>query len=387
LKNGYSKEYAERIFRQLEGFGSYGFPESHAVSFAHLVYISAWIKCYYPDVFTCGLLNSLPMGFYAPAQIITDAKKHDVQTKPVDINHSFWDNTLEVADPAYCGEKINKYHALRIGFRHIKGICKEDIELLVSSRKEKYASINEILDAGVSINTLELLADADAFRSICLDRCEALWEITSLSDSPIGLFKGQSSESINEDKTQLPKMLESEHVVYDFASTSFSLKAHPLSFIREKLKALHVITLQELKNCQNGDIVRIAGNPFVKQRPGTAKGVCFISLEDEFTIANLVVFPDKFFDHRKEILPAQVLMAVGKVQIEDNVMHVIVEHCENWSGLLKGLTQTNNENISIVAHSPRDENDGFPLPSQIKVTQKRKKVIQEELFSDSRDFK
>jgi error-prone DNA polymerase len=378
LKNGYSPEYAERIFKQLEGFGSYGFPESHAVSFANLVYVSAWLKCYYPDVFTCGLLNSLPMGFYAPAQIITDAGKHDVETRPIDINHSFWDNTLE--------EKVNKYYALRIGFRHIKGIRKEDMELLISLRKKKYETINQVLNAGISINTLELLADADAFRSIGLDRREALWEITSLRDCPIGLFKGQLSESINEEETLLPKMWDSEHVVYDYAATSFSLKAHPLSFIREKLNALHVITLQELKNCKKGDIVRLAGNPFVKQRPGTAKGMCFISLEDEFTIANLAVYPNTFETYTKEILQSQILMIVGAVQLEEGVMTVLVHHCENWSGLLKGLTPANNENIFILARSPRDENDGFPLPSQTRVTQKRKKVVQEELFS-SRNFK
>jgi len=379
LKNGYSKEYAEKIFKQLEGFGSYGFPESHAVSFAHLVYISAWVKCYYPDVFTCGLLNSLPMGFYAPAQIVTDARKHGVEPRSIDINYSFWDNILE--------EKVNKYHALRIGFRHIKGIHKEQIELLVSSRKKKYESINEILDAGVLISTLELLADADAFRSIGLDRREALWEITSLCDNPIGLFKGQKSESVNEDKTALPKMSDSEHVVYDYAVTSFSLKAHPLSFIREKLKALHVITLQELKSCKKGDIVKLAGNPFIKQRPGTAKGMCFITMEDEFTVANLAVYPNTFKAYTKEILQSQVLMVVGEVQLEEGVMTVLVHHCENWTGLLKGLTPSNNENISILARSPRDENDGFPLPSQTKATQKRKKVVQEELFPDGRNFK
>lgn len=329
--------------------------------------------------FTCALLNSLPMGFYAPAQIVTDARKHNVETRPVDINYSYWDNTLE--------DKVNKYHALRIGFRQIKGIHEEQIKVLVSSRKKMYKNINEILDTGVSINTLELLADADAFRSIGLDRREALWEITSLRDSPIGLFKGQVSETINEDKTLLPKMSESEHVVYDYASTSFSLKAHPMSFIRERLNALHVITLQDLKNCKDGDIVRIAGNAFIKQRPGTAKGMCFISMEDEFTIANLAVYPTIFQRYTKEILHSQVLMIVGKVQVEEGVMCVLVQHCENWSGLLKNLTPRNNENVSVVARSPRDENDGFPMPSQTIVTQKRKKVTQGELFTESRDFK
>jgi error-prone DNA polymerase len=185
LKNGYTQAYAERIFKQLEGFGSYGFPESHAASFALLVYVSAWVKCYYPDVFACALLNSQPMGFYAPAQIVIDAKKHDVEIRPIDINYSLWDNTLE--------EKVNKYCALRLGFRQIKGMREEDMQVLVSARKKMFSSINEIADAGVSLAAMEKLADADAFRSLGLDRRSALWEITAMRDSPVGLFKGQPS--------------------------------------------------------------------------------------------------------------------------------------------------------------------------------------------------
>jgi len=187
MKKGYSREYAERIFKQLEGFGSYGFPESHAAAFANLVYVSAWIKCHYPDVFACGLLNSQPMGFYAPAQIVRDATNHGVQFTPVDINCSYWDNTLE--------EKVNKYYAVRLGFRQIKGVKSKDIEKLVHARKKPFTSINELYDAGLSFLALERLADADAFSSIGLDRRRALWEVTALHDNPLGLFKGQPSDS------------------------------------------------------------------------------------------------------------------------------------------------------------------------------------------------
>src|SRR5258705_5366920 len=250
MGNGYSPEYAQRVFRQLEGFGSYGFPESHAASFALLVYVSSWIKCYYPEVFACALLNSQPMGFYQPAQIVSDAKNHGVEVRHVDINYSTWDNKLE--------EKLGKYFALRLGFRQVKGIREEDIQLLVSSRKTSFTSINSLRDIGLSQATLEKLADADAFRSIGLDRREALWE-ASTKDRPIALFAGQQSEDAKHESVSLPIMSESEHVVQDYASISLSLKAHPISFVREKLQQLHVLSTKELATAKNGHLVKVAG--------------------------------------------------------------------------------------------------------------------------------
>ena len=272
LKNGYTEEYAQRVFKQLEGFGSYGFPESHAASFALLVYVSAWIKCYCPDVFAAGLLNSQPMGFYAPAQIVSDARKLGVEVRPIDVNYSLWDNILE--------EKANNYCALRLGFRQIKGMRKEDMEVLTSARKKMSTTIDEVLNSGVSLVALEKLADADAFRTLGLDRRKALWEITSLRDNAIGLFKGQPSESITEKQESLPEMSLSEHVVHDYGTTSLSLKAHPVSFVREKLKMLHVIPTKDLINGNDGDIIRVAGLVLVRQRPGTAAGICFMTIED-----------------------------------------------------------------------------------------------------------
>jgi error-prone DNA polymerase len=379
LKNGYTQEYAQRVFKQLEGFGSYGFPESHAASFALLVYVSAWIKCYYPDVFACGLLNSQPMGFYAPAQIVSDAKQHGVEVRPIDVNYSLWDNNLE--------EKENKYCALRLGFRQIKGMREEDIQVLVSARKKMFVTINEILDAGVSLVALEKLVDADAFRSLGLDRRKALWEITALRDSPVGLFKGQASESTTEKNVSLPEMSLSEHVVHDYVATSFSLKAHPVSFVREKLKMFNVISTKELVTGNDGDIIKVAGLVLVRQRPGTAGGICFITIEDETGTSNLVVFRNLFENiYRKEILQSKLLMVEGKLQKEGEVIHVIVQHCEDWSKLLRNLTSTQKENIPILTLSPRDENNGFPFETENKKKQVRQRA-QEELFPEARNFR
>ena len=197
-KNGYSEEYAQRVFKQLEGFGSYGFPESHAASFALLVYVSSWLKCYYPDVFACALLNSMPMGFYQPAQIISDAQKHGVDVRPVDVNYSNWDNTLE--------EKSGNYFIIRLGFRQIKGMREEDINILMANRKERYNSIITLRDAGISQTVLEKLADADAFRSMGMDRRQALWEISTRDDRPIAMFSGQPSAHKSEEAISLPLM-------------------------------------------------------------------------------------------------------------------------------------------------------------------------------------
>jgi len=379
LEKGYKQEYAERIFKQLEGFGSYGFPESHAASFALLVYVSSWIKCHYPDVFACGLLNSQPMGFYAPAQLVSDAQKHGVEVRPVDVNFSYWDNTLE--------EKANQYHALRLGFRQVKGMRAENMEMLLAARKQPFTRITQLADAGVSIKTLELLADADAFRSLNIDRRQALWEISALADIPAGAFKGQPSESNTETGVALPQMSLSEHVVEDYGATALSLKAHPVSFVREKLELLHVIPTKDLLTRKDGDIIKVAGLVLIRQRPGTAGGVCFITIEDETGVANLVVFRNLFENtYRKEILQSKLLMVQGKLQKEGEVIHVIVRHCEDWSKLLRTLTAAQQENIPVQTLSPRDEKDGFPFNGENKRTQVRK-TVEEDVFPKGRNFK
>ena len=343
MKNGYTREYALRVFKQLEGFGSYGFPESHAVSFALLVYVSAWIKCYYPDVFAGAILNSLPMGFYQPAQLVIDARNHGVEFRPVDVNHSEWDYALE--------EKKGKYCIVRMGFRQVGGLREEDMLLLIAGRTEPYRHIHRLLDAGVPPTALEKLADADAFVSMGLDRRRALWEVSALADRPIGLFNGQPSESDTEEGVSLPAMTLSEHVVHDYATTSLSLKAHPISFVRENLRQLGNISAYDLRGRRNGDFVKVAGLVLVRQRPGTASGICFITLEDETGTFNLVVWRTLFDQYRKEILSAKLLMVEGHLQVEKEVVHVIVKRCHNLSRLLGRLTPTPGE--ALPAHEQK----------------------------------
>jgi len=345
MQRGYTHEYALRVFKQLEGFGSYGFPESHAASFALLVYVSAWIKCYYPDVFACALLNSMPMGFYQPAQIVSDAQKHGVEVREVDINYSEWHNKLEPPNPlkGALGTSLTKGNALRLGFRQVKGLREDDIQLLLATRTENYSSVNELRDIGLPDSTLLKLADADAFRSIVLDRREALWEV-STNDRPVVLFKGQSSPDALHENVSLPVMTMPEHVVQDYASLSLSIKGHPISFLREKLKQLHIVSTAELGDLKNGDTVKVAGLVLVRQRPGTAKGVVFITIEDETGTSNLVVFSNIIDQYRREILHSKLMMVEGKLQVEGEVIHVIVEKCFDLSRMLKRLSVGDLEN-------------------------------------------
>lgn len=349
VAKGYEESFAKRVFRQLEGFGAYGFPESHAASFALLVYVSSWIKCYYPDVFATALLNSMPMGFYQPAQIVIDARNHGVTVRPVDINHSFWDNTLE--------EKSGKYHAIRLGFRQVKGLPEEDMQLLLAAREKPFQSVNALLDIGLPMAALEKLADADAFRSIGLDRRRALWEVSALSDSPVGIFEGQPSESANEPQLTLPFLTEAAHVIEDYATTGLSLKAHPVSFVRPQLNSLGVTLTGNLPKMKNGDKIKVAGLITVRQRPGTAKGVLFVTIEDESGFANLVVWEKVFEAYRREIVQARLLMVEGKLQIEGEVIHVITNRCHNLSPLLKNMATNTDPEVALETLSRADEKD------------------------------
>lgn len=334
VANNYTEEFAHRVFRQLEGFGSYGFPESHAASFALLVYVSSWIKCYHPDVFAAALLNSQPMGFYQPAQLIIDARRHGVEVLPVDINHSLWDNTLE-------GEFKIRPHKLRLGFRQVKGLKEENIEKLIQGRHKYYTRVDELADI-LSVFTLERLADADAFRSIGLDRRQALWEVAAIQDRQVALFKGQNLANPQEKQICLPFMTESEHVVQDYATTGLSIKAHPVSFLRKKLDLLHVLPTDKLPLVKNGMPVKVCGLITVRQRPGTAKGVLFVTIEDETGFANLVLWGKMFEKYRREILQAKLLMVTGKIQIEERVIHVVVQRCFNLNSWLLEL-ESNSE--------------------------------------------
>lgn len=376
-KNGYTVEYARRVFRQLEGFGSYGFPESHAASFALLVYVSSWIKCYYPDVFACALLNSMPMGFYQPAQIVIDARKHGVEVRPVDINHSTWDNTLE--------EMSGKFCVLRLGFRQVKGLREDDMQVLQTARvKMMYTSIHQLRDTGIAEAALERLADADAFRSIGLDRRQALWEV-STQDKPLALNTNRKSMESEEEKISLPTMTLPEHVAHDYATTALSIKAHPVSFVREQLKQLHILSASDLATARNGDPVKVAGLILVRQRPGTASGICFITIEDETGCANLVVFANLFDQYRKEILQSKLLMVEGTLQIEGEVIHVIVKRCFNLSKLLRKLVAFKEEDLSLAPLSRADERSS-PVPAKREKMQEQE-IVQGKIFPGGRNFR
>ncbi|MEQ8413631.1 MAG: error-prone DNA polymerase [Imperialibacter sp.] len=372
---GYTKEYAERVFKQLEGFGSYGFPESHAVSFALLVYVSSWLKCYYPDVFACAILNSLPMGFYQPAQLVTDARNHGVKVRPLDINHSEWDYALE--------EKEGKFCALRLGFRQVKGLKEEDIQLLATGREQAYTSVHELRELGLSESALERLADADAFRSIRLDRRQALWEVSTKDHLHKALFSAQQQNE-HEQKVDLPEMQLSEHVIQDYASTSLSIKAHPVSFLREQLKRLGITPNRDLSGAKDRDLVKVAGLVLVRQRPGTASGICFITIEDETGIANLVVFKKLFDKYRKEIIQSKLLMVEGQLQKEGEVIHVIAKRLFNLSGILQQLTARQKQELSL---KPMSRSDETTVPySQIKPAPKQE-VVQGKIFPEGRNFR
>ena len=314
---------------------------------------------------------------HLPAQIVIDAEKHGVVVRPVDVNFSLWDNILE--------EKAGKYCAVRLGFRHVKGLKEEDMQVLVDARVTGYTSINQLSDAGIPQAAIERLTDADAFRSLGLDRREALWEVPALSDKPIGLFTGQPSESKQETQIKLPFMSQSEHVVQDYAATGLSLKAHPVSFVRERLKMLHVTATCDLPALKDGDPIKVAGLITVRQRPGTAKGVLFITIEDETGFANLVVWSNVFETYRKEILQARLFMVEGKVQIEGKVIHVVVKRCFNLTKLLRGLTPAQDESLPILTLSRADERTAA-IPNE-RNTIPEYKIVEYDVFHKGRNFK
>jgi error-prone DNA polymerase len=309
------------------------------------------------------------MGFYQPAQLVQDAKQHGVDVRPIDINYSTWDHQLE--------EQSSKYKALRLGFRQIKGIRVEDIEVLVKNRKQFYKSIDELRTIGLSNKTLERLADADAFRSIGLDRREALWEV-STKDHSQAMFVAQKAPDAIGETISLPQLHLSEHVVQDYATTSLSLKAHPVSFVRSQLEQLHVTATKNLGTLKNGESVKVGGLVLVRQMPGTAKGVWFMTIEDETGCANLVIFPNIELAYRKALLSSRLFMAEGTVQIEGEVVHVIVNAGYDLSKLLRRLTSEGNEDLPLLTLSRADE----------KISMPDKRVVeQKKLFPDARNFR
>lgn len=379
IANGYEADYAHRVFRQLEGFGSYGFPESHAASFALLVYVSAWLKCHYPDVFAAALLNSMPMGFYQPAQIVIDARKHGVTVRPVDVNASYWDNTLE--------EPVGNYRAVRLGFRQVKGLSACDIELLLLARsKQRFSSLNALSDVGVTVSVIERLADADAYQSLGLSRRQGLWEATAIADKCYGLFQGQLPEQKVEQGISLPSVSLGETVIQDYSSLSLSLRAHPVFFLREHLSAMGVAQAATLSGMAQRTPVQVAGLVLVRQRPGTAKGVWFVTLEDETGIVNLVIYKKIAARFRREILQAGLLTASGMVQREGEVIHVIVQRCANLTHLFTDNIHSSTGVQTLNTLSRADEQDADYIVKDQRVLQQQR-LSQGKLFPEGRNFR
>jgi error-prone DNA polymerase len=341
----YPQDFAERIFKQLEGFGSYGFPESHAASFAKIAYASSWMKCHHPDVFCAALLNAQPMGFYAPAQIVRDARQHGVEVRPVDINASRWDCTLEAVE----GSKL---HAVRLGLRMVRGLANKPGATIVAVRGDKaYASIEELQRrSGVAVAALERLADADAFRAaLGLSRREAIWAIRALSDAPLPLFAAAESgaEILPEPAVALRPMTAGREVVEDYAAMGLTLRRHPVAFLRVDLAAQAIVSCAAAVGARDGRWVRTAGLILVRQRPGTSSGVIFITIEDETGVANLVVWPKIYERYRRIVLTARMIAARGRIQREGEVVHLIVEELRDLSELLRSVGE---------------REDGFSLP-------------------------
>jgi error-prone DNA polymerase len=386
IARGYDPEFARSCFEQIKGFGSYGFPESHAASFAQLVYVSSWLKHYHPDAFCCGLLNSQPMGFYAPAQIVGDARKNGVEVREVDVSWSFAQNTLEQGESKYC--------AVRLGFRQIDGFSWKDEDeerlkriqssfrgaplgaspesipqrargpmdsgpapcgasrnddgekdwadrIIAARARRPFTSLEEFArDTGLPKRALILLADADAFRSIGLDRRAALWAVRRLPDDvPLPLFEAAvAREQPDENAKPLPEMPLPEQVVADYQTVRLSLKGHPMEFLREMFRQEKVVACKDVNHNNDRRRVRCAGVVLVRQRPGSAKGVVFMTLEDETGIANIVVWPKVMEQYRKEVMGARLILVEGYIQSSpEQVTHLVAQRMFDRSHDLIGL--------------------------------------------------
>jgi error-prone DNA polymerase len=392
VERGYEAQFAARCFNQIKGFGEYGFPESHAASFAHLVYVSSWLKCHHPAVFACALLNSQPMGFYAPAQIVRDAREHGVEVLAPDVRFSSWDSTLE-------------HGCLRLGLREVDGLKESDVTPILRHSVQAcvFASANtggrdteprfasasttsksgfqiaqhaalrcasgmtKILRLGISLPALEKLAAADCFRSLGLDRRQALWEVKALAKSkPLPLFAfADANEQGTEQSVALPDMPLSEHVVNDYQTIKLSLKAHPMEFLRARLQTERVTDHAALKNVRDGRPVVVAGVVLVRQRPGSAKGVVFLTLEDEFGVCNVVVWPDVLEAHRAIVMGARLMVIRGRVQLEkrSGVIHVVAQSIEDRTHWLAELSEDGTTMKGTLARADEVKKPG-PDPAQ-----------------------
>ncbi len=392
----YDRDFAERCFKQIEGFGSYGFPESHAASFALLVYASAWMKCRYPDVFACALINSQPMGFYAPAQIVRDARDHGVVVREPDINASDWDCGLEAANviPAKAGiqkldsrspaaqgsgmtssfhprhawmaEHIAGNRALRLGFRLVSGLSEEEMRSVVDLRGRGYDSVRDVwLRTGLSTRALELLAGADAFASLGLTRRDALWAVQGLNRAgdkdDLPLLRPLSFRATEPD-ADLPPMPPGEEVIEDYRRLKLSLRAHPVSFVRRDLDAKGIMRNGDLANARQAR-VKVSGLVLVRQRPGTASGVVFMTIEDETGVANVLVWPKLFEKLRATVIGARFVAVTGKYQNESGVIHIVAERIDDLTPLLTKISRASGD-IDTLARADEIRRPQHPREKQ-----------------------
>ncbi len=353
VARGYTEEFARKTFTQLEGFGSYGFPESHAASFALIAYASSWLKCWHPDVFCAALLNAQPMGFYEPSSIVRDARDHGVEVRPVDINRSRWDCTLEPTD-------ADGRFAVRLGFRLVSGFRDTEAAALVSGRNA--LPFSDVEDAwrrsGVQVSSLVRLAEADGFSgSIGLARRDALWAIKALRDNPLPLFVASEDRppvpEVNEVAVRLKAMTAGHEVVEDYAHVGLTLRAHPVSFLRSELQAVKVLTCADANAYPDRRRMKVAGLVLVRQRPGSAKGVMFITIEDETGVSNLVIWPSVYEKNRRIIHAAHMLLVEAKVQREGLVVHLVVETLTDLSDRLAAISE--DETPFPLPHGRGDE--------------------------------
>jgi error-prone DNA polymerase len=327
LAKGYTCDFAERTFKQIEGFGSYGFPESHAASFAKIAYASSWMKCHHPDVFCAALLNAQPMGFYAPAQIVRDAREHGVELLPPCVNASRWDTIILKAKGA------GRFLPLRLGLRLARGLANEHAAAIIAARaNQPFTSIEDVWQrSGVSVAALQRLAEADAFACLGVDRRQALWQVKGLGHTDLPLFKAVESR---EPAVMLRLMAEGREVVEDYRAIQLSLRHHPLRFLRPELERKRIVPAGRLSTLKDGARVTVAGIILVRQRPGKGN-VCFITLEDETGIANVIVWERDFERQRRAIMGSAMITVHGKLQIEGKVIHIVSERIEDSTPLLR----------------------------------------------------
>jgi error-prone DNA polymerase len=332
----YTREFAEKTVAQIEGFGSYGFPESHAASFALIAYASSWMKCHHPDVFCCALLNAQPMGFYAPAQIVRDTREHGVEVRSVCVNRSHWDCTLEPTD--------GPFFAVRLGMRMVKGLANIHAAEIVGARGDRcYVSVDELRRrARVPPTALERLAEADAYKDLGLDRRAALWAIKGLHSDVLPLFaaadRGRMPQpELSEPVVALTPMATGRNVVEDYRAVGLTLRQHPVAFLRSELQQRGILPCSQLTTARDGHRVHVAGLVLVRQRPATKTGVIFMTVEDETGIANVIIWSRLFEAQRRIVLSSSMVACHGLVQREGDVIHIVAQRLEDLSSLLRSL--------------------------------------------------